>query len=173
MLILCSLWLLAHHMNSSWLATLPFLIIHQPITHFAVFTTLTPTVRNWLAIYSSYKRPFKITFLSLFIACSTTLSVVTVCYRWEIAREFGELQGCQSASKFRSWTAPSREWRSQAATWCRVCMSLLLSLCIVLANIPSIILEMWASAQCDGRPAEYRWHPLFNAAVWLMPTTVQ
>jgi len=23
---------------------------------------------------------------------------------------------------------------------------------------------MWANAQCDGRPAEYRWHPLFNAA---------
>jgi len=25
-------------------------------------------------------------------------------------------------------------------------------------------LEMWASAQRDGRPAEYRWRPLFNAA---------
>ena len=24
--------------------------------------------------------------------------------------------------------------------------------------------RMWASAQCDGRPAEYRWRPLFNAA---------
>ena len=32
-------------------------------------------------------------------------------------------------------------------------------------------LEMWASAQRDGRPAEYRWRPLFNAAVWLTPTT--
>jgi len=28
----------------------------------------------------------------------------------------------------------------------------------------SINLEMWASAQRDGRPAEYRWRPLFNAA---------
>jgi len=27
-----------------------------------------------------------------------------------------------------------------------------------------IITRMWASAQRDGRPAEYRWHPLFNAA---------
>jgi len=27
-----------------------------------------------------------------------------------------------------------------------------------------IRLEMWANAQCDGHPAEYRWHPLFNAA---------
>ena len=27
-----------------------------------------------------------------------------------------------------------------------------------------IILEMWANAQRDGRPAEYRWRPLFNAA---------
>jgi len=25
-------------------------------------------------------------------------------------------------------------------------------------------LEMWANAQRDGRRAEYRWHPLFNAA---------
>ena len=32
-------------------------------------------------------------------------------------------------------------------------------------------LEMWANAQRDGRPAETRWRPLFNAAVWLMPTT--
>jgi len=30
---------------------------------------------------------------------------------------------------------------------------------------------MWANAQRDGRPAEYRWRPLFDAAVWLMPTT--
>jgi len=25
-------------------------------------------------------------------------------------------------------------------------------------------LEMWANAQPDGRPAEYRWRPLLNAA---------
>ena len=25
-------------------------------------------------------------------------------------------------------------------------------------------LEIWANAQRDGRPAEYMWHPLFNAA---------
>jgi len=30
---------------------------------------------------------------------------------------------------------------------------------------------MWANAQCYGRPAEYRWRPLLNAAVWLTPTT--
>jgi len=24
--------------------------------------------------------------------------------------------------------------------------------------------RMWANAQRDGRPAEQRWHPLFNAA---------
>jgi len=30
---------------------------------------------------------------------------------------------------------------------------------------------MWANAQSDGRPAEHRWHPLLNAAVWLTPTT--
>jgi len=26
---------------------------------------------------------------------------------------------------------------------------------------------MWANAQHDGRPDEYRWRTLFNAAVWL------
>ena len=30
---------------------------------------------------------------------------------------------------------------------------------------------MWANAQRDGRPDEYRWRPLLNAAVWLTPTT--
>ena len=31
---------------------------------------------------------------------------------------------------------------------------------------------MWANAQRDGRPAKYRWHPLFNAAKFgLTPTT--
>jgi len=29
----------------------------------------------------------------------------------------------------------------------------------------------WADAQRDGRPAKYRWRPVFNAAVWLTPTT--
>jgi len=32
-------------------------------------------------------------------------------------------------------------------------------------------LEMRANAQRDGRPAEYRWRPLFNAAVWLTSTS--
>ena len=31
--------------------------------------------------------------------------------------------------------------------------------------------RMWANAQRDGRPAEYRWRPLLNAAVWLTPTS--
>ena len=30
---------------------------------------------------------------------------------------------------------------------------------------------MSANAKRDGRPAEYRWRPLFNAAVWLTPNT--
>ena len=30
---------------------------------------------------------------------------------------------------------------------------------------------MWANAQRDGGPAEYRCRPLLNAAVWLTPTT--
>ena len=34
-------------------------------------------------------------------------------------------------------------------------------------RVPSFKLEMWSNAQRDGRPAEYRWRPLFNATVWL------
>jgi len=30
---------------------------------------------------------------------------------------------------------------------------------------------MWANAQRDGRPAEYRWRPVQRHKVWLMPTT--
>jgi len=30
---------------------------------------------------------------------------------------------------------------------------------------------MWANAQRDGHPAEYSWRPVFNAALWLTPTT--
>ena len=29
---------------------------------------------------------------------------------------------------------------------------------------------MWADAQRDGRPAEYRWRLLFNGAFWLTAT---
>jgi len=30
-------------------------------------------------------------------------------------------------------------------------------------------LEMWANAQRHGRPAEYSWRPLFNAAKFVSP----
>ena len=35
----------------------------------------------------------------------------------------------------------------------------------------TVYTRMWANAQRDGRPAKYRWRPLFNAAVSLTPTT--
>jgi len=31
-------------------------------------------------------------------------------------------------------------------------------------QIKSSETRMWANVQCDGHPAEYSWHPLFNAA---------
>ena len=40
----------------------------------------------------------------------------------------------------------------------------LLLLLLLLHLLLLIILEMSANAQRDSRPAEYRWHPLFNAA---------
>jgi len=39
------------------------------------------------------------------------------------------------------------------------------------ATVTLIELEMWANVQRDGRPVEYRWRFLFNAAVWLTPTS--
>jgi len=39
--------------------------------------------------------------------------------------------------------------------------------CMKMFNVQSPyheITRMWANAQRDGRPAEYRWRPLFNAA---------
>jgi len=56
------------------------------------------------------------------------------------------------------WTA-----RSWCAGGSRKCVH-------ITANAPNAMsrintqLEMWANAQRDGRPAEYRWRPLFNAA---------
>jgi len=34
---------------------------------------------------------------------------------------------------------------------------------VVLKEVRDLELEMWANAQRDGRPAEHRWRPLFNA----------
>ena len=39
-----------------------------------------------------------------------------------------------------------------------------ISVCYWANCVNEKILEMWANAQHDGRPAEYRWRPLFNAA---------
>jgi len=33
-----------------------------------------------------------------------------------------------------------------------------------LATYKHYLIRMWANAQRDGHPAEYRWRPLFNAA---------
>ena len=41
----------------------------------------------------------------------------------------------------------------------------------MITAVEQLQLEMWANAQRDGRHAEYRWRPLFNAAVWLTPTS--
>jgi len=38
-------------------------------------------------------------------------------------------------------------------------------------NLIFIITRIWANAQRDGRPAEYRWYTVQRRKVWLMPTT--
>ena len=35
---------------------------------------------------------------------------------------------------------------------------------LLVVTVLHVKLEMWANAQLDGRAAEYRWRPLFNAA---------
>ena len=37
-------------------------------------------------------------------------------------------------------------------------------------SVEADVTGMWANAQPDGRPAEYRWRPVLNAAVWLAPS---
>jgi len=36
--------------------------------------------------------------------------------------------------------------------------------CVIIHCHISDFTRMWANAQLDGRPAEHRWRPLFNAA---------
>jgi len=43
---------------------------------------------------------------------------------------------------------------------------------LVVHTIHHVKLEMWANAQRDGRPAEYRWRALSQRRkVWLTPNT--
>jgi len=43
-------------------------------------------------------------------------------------------------------------------------LSFLNMLIIITSGKTILQLEIWANAQRDGRPAEYMWRPLFNAA---------
>jgi len=47
---------------------------------------------------------------------------------------------------------------------CKNCSCVCPYHCAQLSYTTQHKLEMWANAQRDGRPAEYRWRPLFNAA---------
>ena len=64
-----------------------------------------------------------------------------------------------------SWTR-LETWPLGTASWQRVGYTLHLH-----RLVNSLQLEVWTNAQRDGRPAEYRWRPLFNAAVWLTLTS--
>jgi len=43
-------------------------------------------------------------------------------------------------------------------------LSIIMQLSVLSRYVKSFKTRMWANAQRDGRPAEYRWRPLFNAA---------
>jgi len=53
---------------------------------------------------------------------------------------------------------------------CEFTRLLLILVAILVFHSVSLQTRMWANVQRDGRPAEYRWRPLFNTAVWLTPT---
>jgi len=61
------------------------------------------------------------------------------------------------------WLNPWNSPKSKGETAGSSILMLLSAKCFafILVNLK---LEMWANAQPDGRPAEYRWRPLFNAA---------
>jgi len=59
-------------------------------------------------------------------------------------------EGCLSASQKRATVDKSCRYRSVRAKELTAAI-----------KVPT---SMWANAQRDGRPAEYRWRPLFNAA---------
>jgi len=76
-------------------------------------------------------------------------------------------QHCTSACKFSEST--TREWigfllksDNYNHTLHKELAALFPDLCHVLSTAETRML--WANAQRDGRPAEYRWRPLFNAA---------
>jgi len=60
------------------------------------------------------------------------------------------------------WTAEAYSIRHLASTYC--CGTWKKYLQLEYATVQHHWLEMWANAQRGGRPAEYRWRPLFNAA---------
>ena len=72
---------------------------------------------------------------------------------------FGLAMFCRffrSTGYFPSWVSDS-DRNGQRPLPCVLYLTLCCFTC-------TIITRMWASAQRDGRPAEYRWRPLFNAA---------
>ena len=59
----------------------------------------------------------------------------------------------------RSQTSTDPENSLKTDINCRVAYNL-----VTKDTATKTITRMWANAQRDGRPAEYRWRPLFNAA---------
>ena len=62
--------------------------------------------------------------------------------------------GCLPVPYFHTWCGLSANLQDRCRS--ETC-------CTLLAEIQDAT-RMWVSAQRDGRPAEYRWRPLFNAA---------
>jgi len=65
----------------------------------------------------------------------------------------------QSDAYFKfHFTVRTLTWSSVAAYMTTVLQA------VTRAEMNDITTKMWANAQRDGRPAEYRWRPLFNAS---------
>ena len=54
--------------------------------------------------------------------------------------------------------------RFQTETMCCVVLNFCVKCCAITHDATLYTSRMWANAQRDGRPAEYRWRPLFYAA---------
>ena len=74
--------------------------------------------------------------------------------RCSMFRQFSTVQQQQQPPVFNS--NPSTPNKA-LARWKKV------PLCFFYMSL-AVLTRMWANAQRDGRPAEYRWRPLFNAA---------
>jgi len=89
-------------------------------------------------------------------------SQVTITIYWMRSRSPCEVQFYFEEEILSAWQLTG--WKSNINNSCTTEAKLWRNARQVHFGCRKLLTRMWASAQCDGRPAEYRWRPLFNAA---------